>query len=101
MPLKGIFNGTLDGVANSSGKKPDIHLAGETISVNCNGNYFKKPKIDYNRSAMAIHIVYKLNNKRITSLDHVQVNGLFGNSKLTKTTDKLYYEYSDGICGVF
>ena len=50
---------------------------------------------------MAIHIVYKLNNKRITSLDHVQVNGLFGNSKLTKTTDKLYYEYSDGICGVF
>ena len=74
---KGINNGTLDGAANSSGKKPDIHLAGETVSVNFSRNYFKQPKIDYNRSAMAMHIVYKLNNKRISSPDYIQVNGLF------------------------
>ena len=37
---KRIFNGTLDVVANSSSKKPDIHLAGETVSINFNGNYF-------------------------------------------------------------
>ena len=46
---KGIFT------ANSSSKKPDIHLAGETVSVNFNGNYFKQPKTDYNKSAMAVH----------------------------------------------
>ena len=33
---------------------------------------------------MAIHILYKLNNRRISSPDYVQVNGLFGNCKLTK-----------------
>ena len=59
---KRIFNGTLDFVANSSNKKPDIHLAGETISVNFNGNYFKQPKVDYPKTAIVIHIVYKLNN---------------------------------------
>ena len=59
---KGILNGTLDGLANSSSKKPDIHLTGETVSVNFNGNYFKQPKVDCPRTAMAIHIVYKLNN---------------------------------------
>ena len=68
---KGIFNGTLDGVANSSSKKPDIHLAGETVSVKFNGNYFKQPKIDYARTAMAIHTVYILNNRIITSPDYV------------------------------
>ena len=47
---RGIFNGTLNGIINSSNKKPDIHLAGETVSVNFNGNYFKTPKVDYNRS---------------------------------------------------
>ena len=98
---KGIFNGTLDGVGNSSGNKLDIHLAGETISVNFNGNYFKQPKIDYNRTAIAIHKVYKLNNKGISGLDYVQVNGRFGNCKLTKTTNKSHYGYSDGICVFF
>ena len=47
---------------------------------------------------MAIHIVYKLKNKRISSPDYVQANGLFGNCKVTKTTDKLHYGYSDDIC---
>ena len=69
---KGIFNGTLNGVANSSNKKPDIHLAGETVSLNFNGNYFKQPKVDYARTAMAIHIVYKLNKRRIDSPDFVK-----------------------------
>ena len=73
---KGIFNGTLDGVANSSSKKPDIHLAGETVSVNSNRNYFKQPKVDYNRSAIAIHIVYTLNSRRILSPDCFQLSGL-------------------------
>ena len=73
-------------------------MAGETVSVNFNGNYFKQPKIDYNGSAMAVHIVYKLNNKRISSPDYIQVNGILGNCKLTKTTEKLYFGYSDGIC---
>ena len=50
---------------------------------------------------MTIHIVYKLDNKRISSPDYIQVNGLFGNCKLTKTTDKLHYGYSDGICVLF
>ena len=68
---KGIFNGTLDGVANSSGKKSDIHLAGETVSVKFNGNYFKQPKVDYARTAMAIRTVYVLNNRRIASPDYV------------------------------
>ena len=76
-------------------------MAGETVSVNFNANYFKQPKIDYNGSAMAVHIVYKLNNKRISSPDYIQVNGILGNCKLTKTTDKLYYGYSDGICVFF
>ena len=99
---KGIFNGTLDGVANSSSKKPDIHLAGETVSVNFNGNCFKQPKVDYNRSAMAMHIVYKLNNRRIISPDYVQLNVLIGNFKLTITpTDKRHYGYTDGICVLF
>ena len=98
---KGIFNGTLDGVAYSLGKKPDIHLAGEIASVNFNGNYFKQLKIDCNRSVMAIHIVYKLSNKIISSTDYVQVNEIFRNCKLTKTTDNLHYGYSDGICVVF
>ena len=40
---KGIFNGTLDGVAISGGKRLDIHLARETVSVNFNGNYFRQP----------------------------------------------------------
>ena len=75
---KGIF----DCAANLSGKKPDE--TGETVSVNFNGNYFNQPKIDYNRSAMTIHIIYKLNNKRISSPDYTQVNGLFGICKLTK-----------------
>ena len=50
---------------------------------------------------MTIHIVHKLNNNRISGLDYVQVNGLFGNCKLTKTTDKLHYGYSDSICIFF
>ena len=50
---------------------------------------------------MAIHIVYKLNNKRISNPNYVQINGLFGNCKLTKTTDKLHYGYSNGICVFF
>ena len=74
-----------------------MHLAGETFSVNFNGNYFKQPKIDYNRIGIAIHIVYKINNRRISSSDYVQVNGVYGNCKLIKTTDKLYYGYSDGV----
>ena len=99
---KGIFNGTLDGVANSSNKKPDIHLAGETVSVNFNGNYFKQPKVDYNRSAIAIHIVYKLNSRRILSPDYVQLNGLFGNCKLTIIpADKRHYGYINGVCVFF
>ena len=99
---KGIFNGTLDGVANSSNKKPHIHLTGEIVSVEFNGNYFKQAKVDYNGTAMAIHIVYKLNNRRISSPDYVQLNRLFGNCKLTITpTDKRHYGYSDGICVFF
>ena len=50
---------------------------------------------------MAIHIVYKLNNRKISSPDYVQLNGLFGNCKLTKTTDKKHYNYSDGVCVIF
>ena len=99
---KGNFNGTLDGVANSSNKKPDIHLAGEIVSVNFDGNYFKQPNIDYNRTTMAMHIVYKLNNRRISSPDYVQLYGLFGNCKSTITlTDKRHYGYSDGFCVFF
>ena len=95
---KGIFNGTLGGVANSCNKKPDIHLAGETVSVNFNGNYFEQPKVDYNRSAMVIHIVYNLNSRRIDGPDFVQVNGLFGNCKLTLTpSNKRHYGYTNGI----
>ena len=96
---KGTFNGTLDGVANSSNKKSDIHWAGEIVSVNFNGNYFKQPKVDYSRTAMAIQIIYKLNNTRVSSPDYVQLNGLFGNCKLTITpTDKRQYGHSDRIC---
>ena len=47
---------------------------------------------------MAIHVVYEINNRRISSSDYAQVNGVYGNCKLIKTTDKLYYGYSDGIC---
>ena len=90
---KGIFNGTLDGVANSSSKKPDIHLAGETVSVNFNGNYFKQPKVDSNRTAMAIHVVYKVDNRRIVSPDYVQLNELLA--------DKRYYGYTNGFCVFF
>ena len=50
-------------------QNPDIHLAGET--VNFNGNYFKRAKVDYNRTAMAIHIVYKLNNRRNELIVHI------------------------------
>ena len=71
----GIFNGTLGGVNSFNNKKPDNHLAREIISVNFNGNYFKQPKVDYARTTMSIHIVYKLNNRRIDSPDF----GLFGN----------------------
>ena len=42
---RGIFNGTLDGITNSSSKKPAIHLAGGTVSVNFNGNYFNSQKL--------------------------------------------------------
>ena len=42
---RGIFNGTLDGITNSSSKTPAIHLAGETVSVNFNGNYFNSQKL--------------------------------------------------------
>ena len=97
--FKGIFNGTLDGVANSSSKKPDIHLAGETVFINSNRIYFKQPKVDYNRSAIAIHIVYKLNCRRILSPDYVQLNGLFGNCKLTITpAHKRHSGYTNGVC---
>ena len=96
---KGIFNGTSDGVANSSSKKPDIHLAGETVSVNSNRNYFKQPKVDYNRSAIAIHIVYKLNSRRRLSPDCFQLSGLFGNCYLTITpADKRHSGYTNGVC---
>ena len=51
---------------------------------------------------MAINIVYKLNNRRIDSLDFVQVNGLFGNCKLTLTpSNKRHYGYTNGICVFF
>ena len=51
---------------------------------------------------MAIHIVYKLNNRIITSPDYVQVNGLFGNCKLTIIPiNKKHYGYTDGICIFF
>ena len=77
-------------------------MAGETISVNFNGNHFKQPEVDYARTAMAIHIVYKLNNRRIDSPDFVQVNGLFGNCKLTMTpSNKGHYGYTNGICVFF
>ena len=95
----GIFNGTLGGVNSSTNKKPEIHLAGETTSVNFNRNYFKQPKVDYARTAMAIHIVYKLNNRRIDTPDFIQVNGLLGNCKLTMTpSNKRHYRYTNGIC---
>ena len=97
-----IFNRTLDGFNSSTSKKPDIHLSGETISVNFNCNYFKQTKNDYARTAMAIHIVYKLNNRRIDSPDFVQVNGLFVNCKLTMTpSNKKHYGYTKGICVFF
>ena len=95
---KRIFDGNLDSVTNSSGNKPDIHIGGETVSVNLNGNYFKQPKVDYTRTAMAINIVYELNNKKIDNLDFIQANGLFGNCKLTITpTSKRHYGYTNGI----
>ena len=48
---------------------------------------------------MAIHIFYKLNERRIVSPDYLQLNGLFVNCKLTITlTDKRHYGYTDGIC---
>ena len=51
---------------------------------------------------MVIHIVYKLNSKIIDNPDFVQVNGLFGNCKLTITpTNKRHYGYTDGICVFF
>ena len=89
------------GVNSSTNKNPDIHLAGEIISVNFNGNYLKQPKVDYSRTAMAIHIVYKLNNRRIDSPDFVQVNGLFGNCKLTITPSNKRHGYTNGICLFF
>ena len=77
-------------------------MAGETVSVNFNGNYFKQPKGDYNRIAIAIHIVYKLNSRRILSPHYVQLNGLFGNCKLTITpADKRRYGYTNGVCVFF
>ena len=77
-------------------------MAEETVSVNFNGNYFKQPKVDYNRTEMAIHIVYKLNNRKIYNPDYVQLNGLFGNCKLTITpTNKRHHGYTDGICVFF
>ena len=51
---------------------------------------------------MAIHIVYKLNNGRISSPDYVQINKLLGNCKLTITpTNKRHYGYTNGICVFF
>ena len=50
----GIFNGTLDSVNSSTNKKHDIHLTGETISVNFNGNYFKQPKVDYAKNTYSL-----------------------------------------------
>ena len=51
---------------------------------------------------MAIHTVYKLNNRRISSPDYIQLNGLFGNCKLTITpTNKRHYKYANGICVFF
>ena len=95
---KGIFKENLDDVSNSSNKKPDIHLAGETVSKNFIGNYFKQPKVNYPRTAIAIHIVYKLNNRRINSPYFIQVNGRFGNCKLTITpSNKGHYGYTNGI----
>ena len=46
---------------------------------------------------MVIHIVYKLKNRRIYNSEYVQLNRIFGNCNLTKTTDKKHYGYSDGI----
>ena len=51
---------------------------------------------------MAVYIVYKLNSRRISSPDYVQVNRLFGNYKLTITpANKRHYGYTNGICVFF
>ena len=51
---------------------------------------------------LKLHIVYKLNSRRIDSLDFVQVNGLLGNCKLTMTSsNKRHYRYTNGICAFF
>ena len=65
------------------------------------GDYFKQEKVDYIRSnVINISIVYKLTPRIITEDGIVQVNGLFGNLKISNTKNTLHYRYYDGI-GVF
>ena len=59
---KGIFT------ANSSSKKPDIHLAGETVSVNFSANFLNNQKLIITKVQWH-YIVYKLDNRRILSPD--------------------------------
>ena len=92
-------------VNNSNNDSPTLLNKNNRLGVTFNGNYMKQNQLGYAHGncywkmhIVNLHIVYKLNNRRIDSPDFTVKNGLIA-VKITKNVNTSHYKYEGyGIC---
>ena len=74
-------------VNNSNNDSPTLLNKNNRLGVTFNGNYMKQNQLGYAHGKIVnLHIVYKLNNRRIDSPDFAVKNGLIA-VKITKNVN--------------
>ena len=94
------WNLNLNAVRNTKNVAPDIKNTNGQLYVSFNGNYFKQDPITIPNNVINIYVVYKLDPIKSTrNTDYTIQSALFGDMKITKSTDSSENNYKGyGLC---